>query len=68
VWSVEPTVVRLAARLGVDLARRHAPDLVALAERLTDVEPVEDAIAVARRATALTNRILSYLEPVAGRS
>ncbi len=65
VWSVEPTVVRDAARLGVELASRRAPDLASVAELLARDDPIADDRNVARRATSLTNRILGFLEPVA---
>jgi DICT domain-containing protein len=58
VWSVNPDVVRDAAGLGAALARRR--DLtVELPER---GHPATDASSMVRRATALTNRIVAYLD------
>ncbi|HEX8804344.1 MAG TPA: DICT sensory domain-containing protein, partial [Acidimicrobiales bacterium] len=61
VWSVEPAVVRRAAHIGLGLARRHAPDLTGLSDELADDLPLDGTVAV-RRATALTNRVVAYLE------
>ena len=70
-WSVEPTVVRHAARIGIELARRHyqgpggnagpAADLQRVADELTS-DPEHDPVATARRATVLSNRIVAYQE------
>ena len=58
VWSLEPDVVRLATRLGRELASHHAPRLA--------VPPAPDALldhgAGLRRATAVTNRAIAYLD------
>jgi MerR family transcriptional regulator, light-induced transcriptional regulator len=60
IWSVEPEVVREAARLGLELAGREIPDLAErMPERFADA-PVLDAGAAAR-ATAITNRMLAYV-------
>ena len=62
VWSVEPTVARHAARLALRLAAAHAPGLAFPdGARLGHPSPL-DPSAVARRATALTNRIVTYLD------
>jgi DICT domain-containing protein len=67
VWSVEPTVVRRATLLGLALARRHAPELESYLDRLADeLSTGPDAPAAAvetvRRATALTNRVVAYMD------
>ena len=58
VWSLEPDVVRLATRLGRHLAARLAPRL--------KVPPAPrgriDQSASLRRATAVTNRAIAYLD------
>lgn len=58
VWSVNPAVVRDAAEIGAALARaRPEPvDVPAPARRATDTD------AVLRRATAVTNRVIAYLD------
>jgi MerR family transcriptional regulator, light-induced transcriptional regulator len=60
VWSVERPVVRHAAHAVVELANEAAPELaLAVPERLAGAtEPDPHA---ARRATALTNRMLAYV-------
>lgn len=58
VWSVEPSAVRLATRLGRRLAGAQAPDLDLPAGSLPDADVTESA----ERATALTNRIVAYLD------
>jgi DICT domain-containing protein/predicted DNA-binding transcriptional regulator AlpA len=60
-WSVEPKVVHLAASLGLHLARQHAPELYSTLEPLPDIPP-EWASSFAQSATALTNRIVAYLD------
>lgn len=70
-WSAEPTVVRQAARIGIELARRHYPGpggnagpaavLQRVADELT-ADPEHDPVATARRATALANRVVAYQE------
>jgi DICT domain-containing protein len=70
-WGVEPTVVRQAARIGLELARQHYPgpagnagpaaDLQRVADELT-ADPEHDPVATARRATALANRVVAYQE------
>jgi DNA-binding transcriptional MerR regulator len=60
VWSVEPPVVREAARVCCDLAARRAPDVVStIRERLTNVPAVapEDQV---RLAMALASRVIAY--------
>ena len=59
-WSVEPDVVRDAARIGLELAASQWPELrqrvpAWLAE---PAEPDDDAV---QRATSLTNRMLAYV-------
>lgn len=70
-WSVEPTVVRQAARVGIQLARRYhaaaggasgpAAALQRVADEL-DADPAPDPLATARRAVTLANRIVAYVE------
>jgi DICT domain-containing protein/predicted DNA-binding transcriptional regulator AlpA len=63
VWTVEPEAVRRASHLALGLAALHAPGLGPWDEAgLGDLAPL-DASALARRATALTNRIVAYLDP-----
>ena len=60
IWSVEPDVVRDAARLGMELAGRVVPEVAErMPERFSE-PPVLDAGAV-ERATAITNRMLAYV-------
>lgn len=60
IWSVEPDVVRDAARLGVELAASQWPRL---RERVPAwlSEPAEADDGAVERATALTNRMLAYV-------
>ena len=71
VWSAEPSIVRRATHLGLALARSRAPGLAAL-------DGVDDLLAdhpdasaapeeVVRRATALTNRVIAYMDGVTRR-
>ena len=67
VWTVEPAVVRRATQLGLALARHHAPaldrEVDALADALTaGTEAPATADETVRRATALTNRIVAYMD------
>ena len=62
-WCVEPEAVRDAARIGVELASAQCPDL---RERVPDwlwQAPEADGSAM-ERATAVTNRMLSYISAV----
>jgi DICT domain-containing protein len=61
VWSVEPEVVRRAAQLAVDLARRHGADVPPGAVPVP-APPPGGPVTVARWATAVTNRIVEYLD------
>ena len=63
-WSVEPEVVREAARLGLDLAARQVPALAGLVPKRFSDPPVLDNAAV-ERATAITNRMLAYVAAAA---
>jgi MerR family transcriptional regulator, light-induced transcriptional regulator len=61
VWTMEPSVVRRAAQVGASLAAREAPDwserlLERLADRPLAVESPAPGL------TALTNRMLTYLD------
>ena len=67
IWTAEPDAVRLATRTGLGLARSARPDLVAAAEQALGPDPDRptraEAVDAARRATALTNRVIAYLQP-----
>ena len=58
VWSLEPDVVRLATQLGRQLATHHAPRL---ALPPAPQEPLDHSPRL-RRATAVTNRAIAYLD------
>lgn len=60
IWSVEPDVVREAARLGLELAGRHVPEVASRTPERFSEPPVLDTGAV-ERATAITNRMLAYV-------
>jgi len=64
-WSVEPEVVREAARIGLELAVSQWP---ALADRVPGwlSEPPATEPGAIERATALTNRMLAYVTAAAG--
>lgn len=61
-WTLDPRVVRRAAQIGGALAGRSAPDVGERLARLLEDRPLamEDPTP---GLTALTNRILAYLEP-----
>ncbi|MET0579724.1 MAG: hypothetical protein ABW122_13780, partial [Ilumatobacteraceae bacterium] len=61
VWTAEPTVVRQASRVGLDLIARQAPELDGLSALLAPLETVAPTTVI-RRATDLTNRIIAYLD------
>jgi MerR family transcriptional regulator, light-induced transcriptional regulator len=59
-WSIEPEVVRTAADIALGIARRLRPGRAdALDPPLPATDPGDEGL---RRATALTNRIVSYVE------
>ena len=60
IWSVEPDVVRAAARLGLELAGREVPEVADRTPERFSEPPVLDADAV-ERATSITNRMLAYV-------
>ena len=60
VWSVEPTVVREAARISKEIAGRSAPDLVASVDHLLDGAPAHSGEEF-RLVSALTNRMVAYV-------
>jgi DICT domain-containing protein len=60
-WTLDPHVVRRAALVGAALARRSAPELGAEMEQLLEARPLA-VEAPAPALTALTNRIVSYLD------
>jgi len=67
VWSVEPAVVRRATHLALALARRHTPEMDRMVDGLVDTlaagpEAPAAAAETVRRATALTNRIVAYID------
>lgn len=59
-WSVEPEVVREAARIGIQLAASQWPELRERIPAWLSEAPETDDGAV-ERATALTNRMLAYI-------
>jgi DICT domain-containing protein len=60
VWSVEPELVREAARVAAGIAEQSAPDLVpAVRERLADTPP--PSADEFRLVGALTNRMVAYV-------
>jgi DICT domain-containing protein len=58
VWTVEPDVVRLATDLGRHLVAAHAPRLAVEPSPTTPVVAADGL----RRATAVTNRAIAYLD------
>lgn len=60
IWSVQPEVVREAARLGLELAGRQLPELAERTPKRLSEPAMLDAGAV-ERATAITNRMLAYV-------
>jgi DICT domain-containing protein len=66
IWTVEPRLVREATRVCVDLVNRASAELGAgIAARL-DSHPVS-GIDDLRSATIVTNRVVGYLDELAGR-
>jgi DICT domain-containing protein len=61
VWTVEAQAVRLATDIGRRLASLQAPRL-ALPDPPPPLVPTRDPTATIRRATALTNRVIAYLD------
>jgi DICT domain-containing protein len=66
-WSVEPTVVRHAAEIAVDIVGKAHPSFDALAQGLRSRAPVEP-LATLTRTTALASRVIAYLDAGANRS
>lgn len=62
-WTLDPRTVRHAALVGAALARRSAPELGARMERILRDRPLAME-SPAPGLTALTNRIVSYLDAV----
>jgi DICT domain-containing protein len=60
IWSVEPAVVREAARIAKGIAERSAPDLVAAIEERLDHTPPPSGDEF-RLVSALTNRMVAYV-------
>jgi DICT domain-containing protein/predicted DNA-binding transcriptional regulator AlpA len=60
IWSAEPELVREATHIALAVASSHAPDVVDRARAALE-EPASPGAATVRAATALTNRIVSYL-------
>ena len=67
IWSVEPAVVREAARISKGIAARTAPDLVAPVDRLLDSTPPASGEEF-RLVSALTNRMVAYVGAAAATS
>ena len=60
IWSVEPNVVREAARISKGIAARSAPDLTATVDGLLDQNPPPSGEQF-RLVSALTNRMVAYV-------
>jgi DICT domain-containing protein len=60
-WTLDPHTVRRAALVGAALARRSAPEVGAEMERLLEARPLA-VETPAPALTALTNRIVAYIE------
>jgi DICT domain-containing protein len=60
IWSVEPAVVRAAARIATGIAGRAAPDLVDPIESLLTDDPPSSGEEF-RLVSALTNRMVAYV-------
>ena len=60
-WTLDPHTVRRAALVGAALARRSAPEVGAEMERLLESRPLA-VETPAPALTALTNRIVAYIE------
>jgi DICT domain-containing protein len=60
IWSVEPAVVREAARISKGIAARSAPDLVKPIEHLLDDTPPASGEEF-RLVSSLTNRMVAYV-------
>ena len=60
-WTMDPRVVRQAALVGCSLARASAPDLAGRIERTLADRPLA-VESPAPALTALTNRLVAYLE------
>jgi len=63
IWSVEPDVVREAARICGSVAAARRPALIDRVRTRLDSDPGPPARGQLRLATAITNRLLSYLSP-----
>jgi DICT domain-containing protein len=63
-WTLDPNTVRRAALIGAALARRAAPEVGAAMEQLLEARPLA-VETPAPALTALTNRIVAYLDATA---
>lgn len=61
IWSVEPDLVRQAARICAEIAACHQPSLVERIRDQLESEPATPDREQLRLAAAITNRTLSYL-------
>jgi len=61
IWSVEPEVVRDAARICAAIAAAQRPALVEAVQSRLDAAAARPTHEQLRLATAITNRTLSYL-------
>jgi MerR family transcriptional regulator, light-induced transcriptional regulator len=66
IWTVEPRLVREASRVCVELVNRAAPELGAEIAARLDSHPARGMDDL-RSATILTNRVVGYLDELAGR-
>lgn len=62
IWSVEPVVVREAARICAAIAGAHQPPLLSTARERLDSSPALATHDQLRLSTAITNRTLSYID------
>ena len=65
VWSVDPAVVRDAADIGAALAGDQygtTTTTTTTADRPEQVPALMDPATIVRRATAVTNRVIAYLD------
>jgi MerR family transcriptional regulator, light-induced transcriptional regulator len=61
-WTTEPIVVRDVARIAGDIAITHAPAVEAVVKAQLDAPAVTNYDSV-RATTALTNRVVAYMDP-----
>lgn len=62
IWSAEPAVAALAARVALDLGRTLAPGILPSIDESQAAD--EDPLHTVRRAIGLTNRVVAYMEGI----